>query len=529
MHRFIIIHNLRLGLATNSSSSHSLIFLSKTQHVNDYDIYGGDFGWDFFTAASHDAKMDYISLMLYQGLYGYDLDEDQTKALVREWVGNETPDGHIDHQSLISIPAEYGGKKPNRLFFEELKNMILSENVVIGGGNDNTDKSHPLIEAGNKALSIGGTVMSFNRYIARKDEKQEYWTLFNPENGAKARVSFHKPSSLSRHISSSNDDRYVGEKLVVTRSATPELVDYKITDFCSADCAYCYMGSTVNGKHGVFEDISKTLKALADMKVFEVAFGGGEPVHHPDFVKILKRARSLGIVPNFTTRNIAWLNKPIAAKIMKEAGAFAVSVDNHKQIIKLAKALDKAEIEHSRVNLHVVLGTVTREEFSRILVIAARRSLRVTLLGYKDVGRGPEFPKMDYSWWLKDIIALRKLEENAKKFTVRVLKKFHWRDKQYYVPTISIDTVVAHDYEKELVNSGIPSWLFHTVDGAFSAYVDGVNNRMGPASYDNFDKLTPFNPQSKKLAKELRTIYQGFNIDERQTSVAGSIMKGDRY
>ena len=52
MQNGIIIHNLRLGLATNSSSSHSLIFLAKKYPVKDHDINDGEFGWNFFTAAS---------------------------------------------------------------------------------------------------------------------------------------------------------------------------------------------------------------------------------------------------------------------------------------------------------------------------------------------------------------------------------------------------------------------------------------------------------------------------------------------
>ena len=242
MKNLVTIHNLRLGLATNSSSSHSLIFLSKTKNVKDNYLEGLDFGWNYFTVASNKAKINYITLLLYQGLYGYDLSKDQTVQLVNEWIG-DVPDGSIDHQSLIYFPAEYGGKKPSREFFEELKNLILSEDVVVGGGNDNDAAPHPLVEAGNKALSVRGTIMSFSKYIARKDEKYDYWTLFNPINGAKARVSFNKPESLSRHVAD-EDSTYIGKRLIVTRSSTPELVDYKITDFCSFNCQYCAPAGT---------------------------------------------------------------------------------------------------------------------------------------------------------------------------------------------------------------------------------------------------------------------------------------------
>ena len=46
------IHNVRLGHATNSSSSHSIIFDPVSKATDDYD----DFGWSFFTLASKEAK-----------------------------------------------------------------------------------------------------------------------------------------------------------------------------------------------------------------------------------------------------------------------------------------------------------------------------------------------------------------------------------------------------------------------------------------------------------------------------------------
>ena len=53
------IHNVRLGFATNSSSTHSLIFLPKAQ-----DNYNeGGFGWDNFTLASKEANLDFVAVL----------------------------------------------------------------------------------------------------------------------------------------------------------------------------------------------------------------------------------------------------------------------------------------------------------------------------------------------------------------------------------------------------------------------------------------------------------------------------------
>ena len=38
--------------------------------------------------------------------------------------------------------------------------------------------------------------------------------------------------------------------------------------------------------------------------VFQVAIGGGEPLEHPDFLKIIDATLQRKIVPNFTTNGI---------------------------------------------------------------------------------------------------------------------------------------------------------------------------------------------------------------------------------
>lgn len=283
----------------------------------------------------------------------------------------------------------------------------------------------------------------------------------------------------------------------------------------------CYMASTIKGKHAIYKDVSNTLAALADMRVFEVAIGGGEPTTHPDFIRILRRAHSLGIIPNFTTKSTEWILNGQYKEILKYAGAFAYSVDNHKQIIKFAKVLKAAKIKPQTANLHIVMGTIEREEFWRMLAIAARADFRVTLLGYKEIGRGLNFSPIDYSWWLDDIIKIRDIDHAAPEFVFRK-SQWRWGYSQSYLPSISIDTVLAKAYKNELLQKDVPRWLFHTTDGTFSAYIDNVTNKIGPASYMELDQMTDFDPNKKSLANDLRAIYQGFDIDLDVESVTNN-------
>jgi len=114
------VHNVRLGFATNSSSSHSIIFAPEMKDVrDDYDVEEG-FGWNYFTLASKEAKDDYTTAMLVQNLMmadgftadlvqlilrglGLNLNEEAQQEL--EQYGYCTG---IDHQSLYILPKEYG-------------------------------------------------------------------------------------------------------------------------------------------------------------------------------------------------------------------------------------------------------------------------------------------------------------------------------------------------------------------------------------------------------------------------------------
>jgi len=57
--------------------------------------------------------------------------------------------------------------------------------------------------------------------------------------------------------------------------------------------------------------------------------GGGEPTSHPDFLEILRLCKDLGIVPNFTTRNINWFRNEKNVEVFKECcGSVAFSIDH---------------------------------------------------------------------------------------------------------------------------------------------------------------------------------------------------------
>lgn len=439
------IINVRLGLATNSSSSHSIIFLPAEKSKNltcGYD--GSGYGWDYFNLQYDVHKKDYLAVSLYTQL-APEVGEDIAASIAQSWAGYRPGtmpgEGYVDHQSQLCFPRNWDSKGLNKFFFDEFKNFILRDDIVIGGGNDN-DSEEPM------AITVGGTPIltaypteSFDPWVARKDHN--YWTLFNRNNGTKVRLTFEGTDFT----------------VVPRRSSAPELVDIKITDFCPFNCAFCYQDSTLKGQHADLEWLNFLAYQLAKLEVFEVALGGGEPTLHPDFVEILKAFKRQGIVANFTTKNLGWLrDETLRNKILEQTGAFAYSAQTAAEVQELVALLPLLSWEQKqRVTVQHVLGAVDLDEFKAVLKACDDAYLRITLLGYKTVGRGSAFkPKLSVGW----LEALKEVEG---------LK-------------VGIDTVLVDTFWDELITCVNPR-LMTRYEGQFSCYIDAVAKTINTSSY----------------------------------------------
>src|SRR5574343_798493 len=208
------LHNLRFGFANNSSSSHSLIFVDDPNLYSDRDA-NGEYGWNDFLLVSKEEKARYLGTMLYNQIKDM-IPDDIAKILFKKYLNARRPDdGHyIDHQSNYVIPRDYRTGFINFEFFNEFVKYVLNKNIIITGGNDNDDNDNYSYIKGNVIdLPITKDLRS-SEFVARKDKKYNYWTLFNKRTGTKIRFSF-------------NDFN-----VKPVKSTYPELVDIKITDQC---------------------------------------------------------------------------------------------------------------------------------------------------------------------------------------------------------------------------------------------------------------------------------------------------------
>lgn len=449
------IYNIRLGFATNSSSSHSVIYFPD-RGIDD-NFHDWEFGWDFFTLASERAKTQYITIILHEALRKLGLKEDVIAREVPnydEYYNSAINTGYgayIDHSSLLDLPTDFhNNQKLDKEFWQDFKEFMLKKGIIILGGNDNTNDVHPLYEEYKAVHCCLGQLEYVSGYVARKDPIYDYWSLFNRDTGAKFRFSF--PQQVSYKV------------CLPERAFAPELIDFKITDFCPYGCSFCYQDSTKQGQHADIGYISNILKKLSELKVFEIAYGGGEPTLHPHFIEILEMTREVGIIPNFTTRNLSWMrDEKSRERILNVIGGFAFSVHDVNELRNFHSVCSEYNVPREKMHVHIVMGTVNRTEFRNLLAEAREYNIQVTLLGYKNVGRGTSVDPISYDWWLTEL-------QNSSK-------------------QVSIDTTLANQYHKQLQEMHIPTILYHCKDGVFSAYVDGVACQFGPSSYCDKDKM----------------------------------------
>lgn len=440
------IENLRLNHATNSSSSHSLVFTGKDRLKGRPAMDDFEFGWENFTLADTTSKLNYFAVAVGQELI---------KCLPREYAELAMSDlglllepaekGSIDHQSSWTLPRAFGSDAPDWQFVKELKRFVCRDDLAILGGNDN-EEPHPLRDR------YSGFKLPFTDYyptVARKDG--DYWTLFRPETGAKIRFSFENPA----------------ERKIPTDPRTPELVDVKITDFCLQECPFCYQGSSRQGKKDMAVADYKLIGLLAGLRVFEVALGGGEPTMAPGFVPLMKQLRRKGIVPNFSTRSLHWLKDPVSrANILEHCGAFAYSARSAEEIFYYTALVKSLGIKLGRAHIQVILGPAPGMESSGYALermLTAARSLNVTLLGFKET---PHALKGVEEWRIRD---WRKRERG---WWIKPVKAVGHR--------VGVDTVLA----AEIPEGEFPQLLYRSREGATSCYIDAVEGKVGRSSWE---------------------------------------------
>ncbi|MDB4330123.1 radical SAM protein [bacterium] len=477
------IKNVRMGFATNSSSTHSIIFAGTNDPSLTVSSESGslEYGWDRFICDSKEKKRDYFAAQLITTLNNH-LGEDVSAYVVKGLFGINIEKGQygypygVDHQSRWDIPVDFNGD-PNVEFYKEFAySVINNEKLNVLGGNDNTsytDEAQVKEPAEYSWLQQVNEVSKENAPIAYKTKSGD-WVLFNKGSGSKIVLNFEQEEMVKEDY----------------KAEHPELIDLKITDYCPIGCTYCYQDSTTKGAHAPLKAI-RGLLPWTNEGLFEIAIGGGEPTMHPEFVDILKTIKENNIIANFTTKNKDWFsNIEFACSVLDNVGAFAYSIDTAYEAEKVLKKYESLcdLLENykyqGKINFQYIPEGNDLGELERIIKVLEEIGFNnsLTLLGYKTTGRGGSIP------YKHDLI----------NELLRLKQKY----KIYF--NIGIDTVLAKRFESDLKTKNVSDLLFYKEEGKHSMYIDAVDMKYGASSFtDTYHEIKTANGYSPVSLKKM--------------------------
>lgn len=235
-----------------------------------------------------------------------------------------------------------------------------------------------------------------------------YSSQFDPKTGSIVRAVERETERYNRswEFTKEQEERYQHGRRYGSSvfSPVPETVDISITDKCGFGCTYCYQDSRPRREHAPKDLVEKIILGF-DSPPYQIAIGGGEPTEHPDFPYILRRARELGTVPNYTTNGEKLIPEVVEAT-NEVCGGVAMTYHAFKGIewfVKHYKALREAI--KVQVNVHLIAD---KDVAKNLLDLISRKEelgkLRLVLLAYyPDVGRANMDGILDKKTYMRDL------------------------------------------------------------------------------------------------------------------------------
>lgn len=478
MFKAIYVKNFRRGLATNSSSTHSIIYKNPGDLFEDLGVFENDY-FDRFTrniAATREAKIKYIfhciwrNERLVEKMAVFYPEMKQYFPLAKKGFESEEYDTFGEHSrgNFVGMQDECG-QDPD-FPVDYLRYIIDTENVVIVGGSDEEDFVYDM-RNGHLDLPVSGDVWDWD-YPYKKNgitRNGNYYVAYGETYEGKNEDGEPYPEMLN---STGGRLRFMTEDTDPVPEY-PELIDLRITNRCDHGCKFCFMNSGINEKDA---DINELMSFINELRTkTEFSIGGGNVLLYPELEKLFEHIDERGHIINVTV-NVKDCNtilnnkrfKRIFAKYVDGIGVSVFSESDLDKFFEFKAAFEKIENRNDRggfnrkyIVAHTVPEYVGMAEMTKILkrIEDSKTWAPVLFLGYKENGRGAN---CEYH-----------------KFTegdIKELFKDSW--------SISIDTMFAKRYGDFIKKIYSTRYCLTENEGEYSMYVDGITMNAYKSSYE---------------------------------------------
>lgn len=494
--KIVYLKNFRQGLATNSSSTHSLIYKNDDELFNDLNIFGLDFydRFDETIAASREAKIKYVLACI---MYDEPLVEIMTQYYpeMKKYFPKikAEMEGKTEYGFGMYFRGDMGFKNNLEASIAFLRKVIDTPDIIIIGGSDETDFVYDK-EAGHVMVPSPGDLWGGKADGVFKNGT--YWIGYGTTNDRivsdRGREELDN-DDISNEIKNSFDGRirFSVSKTDECIPEYPELIDLKITDMCEHGCPFCYMNATKSGKHADIAFLIRTISSFGfpydrNYHRCEFSIGGGNVLLYPDLEKLLSTIHSKGHIVNVTIKadDVVKIieDKNLSSVFSKYVNGIGVSVLDVTDVEKINMFYDEMKIGGFSLDKKYIVAHVIPELIGKDKTLAIKNALfenqrwiPMLFLGYKQTGRAttPVDKFTEYE--------LDELFEGYRK--------------------ISVDTTFANTYMDYIKTHFSYKYSITNMEGEYSMYIDGVKEKAYKSSY-NLQK--PYNmhfeyPRKKKV------------------------------
>ena len=184
--------------------------------------------------------------------------------------------------------------------------------------------------------------------------------------------------------------------------SAPMTVTWEITAACNIACVHCLSASGKRRPRELTTQQSLALvDELAEMQVFQVHFGGGEPFIYPGIWQVLERCRERGLVMCVSTngtlitqeraRRLAQLD-PIYFQVSLDGGTPATNDRIRGQGVfhRAMRGLERLAAENLSLTVNSVLTRYSFDELDRLYEIAASFNAKLRVTRLRPSGRGQD-------------------------------------------------------------------------------------------------------------------------------------------
>lgn len=449
----VYLKNFRKGLATNSSSTHSVIYKNKEEMFEDLNIFELNYydRSDNTIAASREAKIKYVLANIWR-------DEPLVRILSERFPEMKQYYPLIKAQSKIGVDKDgywmddvFGMTYredltvKNNLEFniDFITNIINNDDIIIIGGSDEQNFVYDTI---GKHLKEPDP----NDYLIKSDiiPNGNYWLAYGRMHYDSNQFKY--PAFGRLRFSVSGDDPI---------PEYPELIDLRITNRCDHDCPFCFMNSNMYEQDASMENIRYILDELMG-KTIEFSIGGGNILLYPNLDKLfhLMKDHIINVTINVKDCRTILASEHLTTLFQTCVNGIGISifdVDDIETVRNFTNIICKDNAIY--VSMHIIpeyLGVSKTEAIMNELGYE-----NVLLLGYKTNGRGA-FQK--YHTFTDDELKL--IFENKE-------------------PDISCDTTFANRYKEWLMKNYEYARTITWNEGEYSMYIDAITGIAYKSSY----------------------------------------------